>query len=273
MKSTVVVIVGVFVILGLLLGFSASFDTQRDPTNVAVVNVENRINEAVRVMEETSNLDAVRRTDFIDAIDVAQMGIPKDADVDKREVARQLLSEHPEFGSIFFLTPSGDIYIGEPYEAQAQLPRLNYADRDWYRGASSTGESYVSSVFISAAIHVPAVAVAVPIFEDEQTAVIGYWVAIVNLEDIRSDLKGIAGESRIILADHNATEIADTGRTSQLTELQSFSQLESVRRALSGEAGTMVEVVDGVEMNARFAPVRAHPNIWAIVILDEPDPL
>lgn len=268
MRSTIVIFVVVFAILGLLLGFSESFNTQREnPASVAVANVENRINQAIIAMQETSELDEVKRTDYVDSIDLTQMGIPKDADVNKREVARQLLSEHPEFASIFFLTPSGDLYLGEPYEQQEQLPRLNYADRDWYKGVSATGEPYVSSVFMSAAIHVPAVAVAVPVFENEQT--VGYWVAIVNLGDIESDLKEIAGESRILLADHNATEIADTGRTGQLTELQSFARLESVQRALSGKSGTMVEVVDEVEMNARFAPVRAHPNTWAIVILDE----
>jgi hypothetical protein len=273
-KSTIVIIVGVFAVLGLLLGFSASFNTQReDPMSAAVAGVENRINQAISAMVETSELDEVKRTDFIDAIDVTQMGIPEDADIDKREVARQLLSENPEFASIFFLTPSGDLYLGEPYEQQEQLPRLNYADRDWYKGVTSTGEPYVSSVFTSAAIHVPAVAVAVPVFGDDETAVVGYWVAIVNLDDMKSDLNEIAGESRILLVDHNATEVADTGRTSQLTELQFFAQLESVQRALSGESGTMVEVVDGVEMNARFAPVRAHPNTWAIVILDEAEPL
>jgi hypothetical protein len=267
MRSTIVIFVVAFAVLGLLLGFAESFNTQMaNPINVAVSGVENKINQAIIAMEDTSELDQVKNTDYVDSIDMAQMGIPEDADVDKREVARQLLSEHPEFASIFFLTPSGDLYLGEPYEQQEQLPRLNYADRDWYKGVSATGMPYVSSVFMSAAVHVPAVAVAVPVFQDEQT--VGYWVAIVNLGDIESNLKEIAGESRVLLVDHNATEVADTGRTGQLTELRTFSHLQSVQRALTGESGTVVEEVDGVEMNARFAPVKAYPNTWAIVILD-----
>lgn len=271
MRSTIVIFVVAFAVLGLLLGFSESFNTQMEnPINVAVSGVENRINQAIIAMEETSELEQVKSTDYIDDIDIAQMGIPEDADVDKREVARELLSEHPEFASIFFLTPNGDLYLGEPYEQQEQLPRLNYADRDWYKGVSATGKAYVSSVFMSAAVHVPAVAVAVPVFQDEQT--VGYWVAIVNLGDIESDLKEIAGESRILLVDHNATEVADTDRTGQLTELRNFAQLQSVQRALAGESGTLVEEIEGIEMNARFAPVRAYPNTWAIVILDETSP-
>ena len=41
-----------------------------------------------------------------------------------------------DFENVYFLLPNGNVYIGEPYENQKQLPRLNYADRDWYKGIS-----------------------------------------------------------------------------------------------------------------------------------------
>ena len=265
MRSTIAIFVIAFAALGLLLGFSESFDTQpENPVNAAAASVESRIDAFVAAMVATSELPQVKSTEFVGSIDEAQMGIPENDDVEKREVARQLLSEHPEFASIFFLTPDADIYIGEPFEQQEQLPRLNYADRDWYMGASSTGEPYVSAVFMSAAIHVPTVAVAVPVSEQDQT--VGYWVAIINLADVESNLDQGFGE-RILLVDHNGTEVADTGRTGELSELRSFAGLQSVQAALSGESGTVIEQVDGVEMNARFAPIRAHPNMWAIVFL------
>jgi cache domain-containing protein len=271
MRSTIVIFVLGFAAFGLLLGFAESFDTQpRDPINAAVSDVESRIDRSVRAMQTTSELPEVKSTDYIGLIDEAQMGIPEDADVEKREVARQLISEHPEIASIFFLTPSGDIYIGEPYEQQAQLPRLNYADRDWYKGVRATNEPYVSAVFMSAAIHVPAIAVAVPVFQEDQ--LVGYWVAITNLGDMESSLKGLSGGSRVLLVDHNGTEVADTGRTGELTELRSFAHLQSVQAALSGKTGSLVEQVDGVETNARFAPVNAHPNTWAVVFLEPAEP-
>jgi cache domain-containing protein len=267
LRSIIVIFVLVFVTLSLLLGFSESFHSDPENTkDAAVADIEGRIDEYIAAMQATSEMPQVKNTDYLSSINAAQMGIPEDADIEKRAIARQLLSEHQEFASIFFLTPSGDLYLGEPFEQQRQLPRLNYADRDWYQGVSSTSDAYVSLVFMSAAIHVPAVAVAVPVFIGDQVA--GYWVAIVNLGDFGSSLGEFGGASRVLLVDHNGTEVADTARTGQLAELRSFASLQSVQKALSGDAGTLIEQVDGIDMNARFAPVKAHPNTWAIVFLD-----
>lgn len=197
------------------------------------------------------------------------MGIPQNADIEKRNVARKLLSDHPEFASIFFLTPTGDLYLGEPFDQQKQLPKLNYADSDWYQGVSSTAASYVSLAFVSAAIHVPAVAIALPVIDQIQT--VGYWVGILSWDQIKSSLKAINTQSRVLLVDHNGTEVVDTGRAGEVSELRSFATLKSVQGAFAAKSGTIVERVDGVEMKARFAPVNTHPNTWAIVFLEPVD--
>jgi hypothetical protein len=126
---------------------------------------------------------------------------------------------------------------------------------------------------MSAAIHVPAVAIAVPVYaDDNNNQITGYWVAIVNLADIESNLMQLDlghGGSRILLVDHNGTEIADTGRVLQdKTDLKSFVHLKSVQDALSGQTGSEMEDVDGLKMTASFAPIQAHPHIWAIVFLE-----
>lgn len=115
----------------------------------AAADIEKRINESIRVMRLTSELAQVRSTDYLDSIRIEHMGISEDKDIEKRTVARQVLSQHAEFSSIFFLTPDEDIYLGEHFEQQEQLPRLNYADRDWYKGVKATNGAYVSSVFMS----------------------------------------------------------------------------------------------------------------------------
>ena len=272
MRSSIVSIVLVFAALGLLLGYSESFDVQRSGAQdiqIAVANVEDRIGRLVRVMETTGDLPQVRGTEYIDLINVSQMGIPEGDDVEKRQVAREILSDHAEIASIFFLTPDGDIYIGEPYEQQEQLPRLNYADRDWYKGVRATGDAYVSSVFISAAIHMPAIAIAVPVYTESGSQIAGYWVAIVGVSGIDSSLKGHGdSESRILLVDHNGTQVVDTGvPMNESTELRSFVSLQSVENALAGQSGTTIEQVDGQNMAATYAPVRAHPHTWGIVFL------
>ena len=270
MRSTIVVFVLTFAVLGLLLGFSDSLSAhENDTLSSAVADIEDRIADHVKAMQTTAELEQVRSVDNVASISTEQMGIPENEDSEKREVARQLLDDYPELESVFFLTPTGDVYLGEPFEQQEQLPRLNYADRDWYIGASSTGEAYVSAVFMSAAINEPAIAVAVPVRTDVE--IVGYWVSIVDLGDISARLADIGGDTRVLLVDHVGIEIADTGNPNQMDELRSHASLESVQRALSGETGTLTEGFDGAEMTATYAPVDARPNTWAIVLLEPTD--
>ena len=111
MRSTVVIFVLAFAALGLLFGFSESFDTRpENAVDSVAADVESRIAEYVAAMQATSELPQVKSIDYTDLISVEQMGITEDADDEKREVARQLLSDHAEFASIFFLTPSGHLH-------------------------------------------------------------------------------------------------------------------------------------------------------------------
>lgn len=229
-----------------------------------------RMDNSVKVMRLTSVDPAVQGTGALSQISEAQMGIPQDADPAKRQAAQNVLEQYGDFASIFFLTPGGDLYMGEPYEQQEQLPRLNYSDRDWYQGASQTRDAYVSSVFMSAAIHQPAVAVAVPVHSaGDAQEVTGYWVAIINLDGLEESLQGL-GDSRIIFADHNGIEIADSAHdpSQARAELRSFSGLQSVQQALAGNAGSLVETIDGKSMTVHYAPVKAYPHTWAVILAE-----
>jgi hypothetical protein len=70
------------------------------------------------------------------------MGIPGNLDLPKRKIAQE--AKDRDFGSIYFTMPNGNIYIGEPFSNQKQLPRLNYADRDWYKGVTALNNTYIS---------------------------------------------------------------------------------------------------------------------------------
>jgi hypothetical protein len=128
--------------------------------------VENRLHEAAILLEITSVDHAVKKTPFAGSISKVYMGIPANLDLQKREIAQDILSKDKDFGSVYFTMPNGDVYIGEPYSNQKQLPRVNYADRDWYKGVTALNNTYISSVFISASIHAPATAIAVPVYSD-----------------------------------------------------------------------------------------------------------
>ena len=52
-----------------------------------------------------------------------------------------ILQRNKDIASIFFAIPNGDIYMREPYGDQEQLSRINFADREWYRGVVKNNQT------------------------------------------------------------------------------------------------------------------------------------
>ena len=88
--------------LGLLLGFSATYVSQGGQLHQLTTIVKQRIDSLIEVMRTTSTEPSVRSTDSLSLISTAQMGIPEDADAGKRDVAKGILADHGDFASIFF---------------------------------------------------------------------------------------------------------------------------------------------------------------------------
>lgn len=268
MRKVIIPAVAVAAIAIIMWVVAASWEpAEAAEVRILAAGLQQRLDSAIDTMESSSTDPEVTHTDFVSLVSEAQMGIPQDADAGKRDVARAIVESNSDFASIFFLTPDGNLYMGEPYDQQAQLPRLNYSDRDWYQGVSSTDDAYVSSVFMSAAIHEPAVAVAVPVHDESET--IGYWVAIINLDEVERDLKDGADGARVIFVDHNGLEVADSARddSSPRTELRDFSGLQAVKEALEGRSGSLMEEIDGKSVNAYYTPLDAYPHTWAAVMI------
>jgi hypothetical protein len=231
--------------LGLVEKLDAMENSNINTLKLLSTIVETGINGTAALLEFTSKLPEVKNIKYVNSIDEKFMGIPPDLDLQKRNIARYILEQDNDIATIFFLTPKGDIYIGEPYSDQEQLPRLNYVDRDWYKGVTKTNDTYVSATFLSAAIHVPAIALAVPVYGNttgnnvnaNQTAlsVVGYLVGIINPAGIKEDLSrlDLLGQSnRILLIDHNETQVVDlSSADNQNQSLKSYSQLQSVKNA------------------------------------------
>jgi hypothetical protein len=267
--------------------------------------IETRVNKSSSLLELTSKLPEVTNVSYANMITEKFMGIPQNLDLQKRDIARNILEKDRNIVSIFFLIPKGDTYIGEPYPDQQQLPRLNYADRDWYKGVTRINDTYTSTVFLSAAIHVPAIAIAVPVYGNSiesnvgikvnQTSspIVGYWVGIINPVRINEDLSGfnlLNSNNKVLLVDHNGTRVFellpwskinvtslpssssssplfDSQNQNQNQSLKSFSYLQSVQNALGGQSGSTVELIDGVKTTIYYYPVQIHPHTWALLLL------
>ena len=183
-------------------------------TRILAEIFEGRVNRIATLLESTSREPDVRNISFSSMISSDVMDIPKNSDIGKRKIADSLL-DVPGVGSVYFTLQNGDVYLGEPYLQQEQLPRLNFGDRDWYKGVTKTNETYISSVFISASIHAPAIAIAVPVYGDEsKTTALGYWVGIVNIEKVWKSIidKFVPDSEELIVFDDKGVIVFKSGQ-------------------------------------------------------------
>jgi hypothetical protein len=250
--------------------------------------VENRLHQASVLLEITSVDPVVQKTPFAYSISRVYMGIPGNLDLQKRKIAQDILSKDRDFGSIYFTMPNGNIYIGEPFSNQKQLPRLNYADRDWYKGVTALNNTYISYVFVSASIHAPATAIAVPVYNtgaavegsnnnNTGSTIIsplsGYWVGILDLRSIDEILKKLnfAQNERILVVDDNGTAIVDSyGNNIQnkntTTGIKPLVQMKEFKNILNGNVASRIEINNGIKMFVMYEPFKVGTHRWGIIL-------
>jgi hypothetical protein len=89
--------------------------------NILAKNLENRIQKAGAILEITSKLPQVRDAPYANLLNqtlTTLHGIPRDADLEKRQVVKNILSSNSDLYEIFLLMPNGDMYFLEPYSIQ-----------------------------------------------------------------------------------------------------------------------------------------------------------
>jgi Cache domain len=259
--------------------------------------VRNKLHDAVNLLEITSKDPVIQNVSFANFISKKYMGIPSTMDLPKRKLAQDILVRDKDFGNVYFVTPKADIYIGEPFSDQRQLPRLNYADRDWYKGVTATNNNtYISAVFMSASIHLPATAIATPVYGHQdnnndnydttntsktRNKLSGYWVGILDLHSIQQSIKNLnlTKDERIVIVDHNGTAIVDYSPSSSAannsnsnnnnnnssSKLEDFSYLDSVKAVRKGNAGSIFETVNGTNMLSIYHPIQLANRFWGVV--------
>jgi hypothetical protein len=119
---------------------------------------------------------------------------------------------------------------------------------------------------------------AVPVFsfgDSNQTAsLIGVLSSGLNFKPFNEILQSLnlSSNERIVLLDSNGSKIADSD-TKQLSSLHksnlgdaSFRNLQSFKNALKGKTGTVQEVVNGINTQVYYKPVKAIQNNWVLLL-------
>jgi PAS domain S-box-containing protein len=121
----------------------------------------------------------------IDKINASINGIPENAEVEKKEVLRQLMAHDEKFSVLYMLKPNGDIYLVQPFSVQTRLTKSNLSDRPYFQEAARTKRPVISDSFIGAD-GIPAIAILVPILDDgnKVTAYLGGAFHLTNLSPL-----------------------------------------------------------------------------------------
>jgi hypothetical protein len=254
-------------------------------TKIVAKNLENHIQKARAILEVTSKLPQVRNMSYANLLNQTLStlhGIPQYADKEKRQVAKNIIDSNSDLYKIYFIMPNGDMYFLEPYSTQQTLTKNNYAFRDYFQGAIKTNGTYLGNVIIAtAASHPREAVIAVPVYSlKDNSTIAGVWAGSIDFNILDKELQSLNitsssdvgngnNNTRIVYLDSNGQKIADSdiNRSSE-----SFANLNSVKNAINGQAGSITDIVDNnTKMLVTYQPVKVFHNTW-VVLLMQPIP-
>jgi hypothetical protein len=245
-------------------------------------DLENRLNKSAAILEITGELPQVKNVSYASSISSELHGIPEDHDNAKRIVARDILASDKDFEAIFFLMPNGDMYMDEPYLRQQNLTGNNFAFRNYYKGAISTGDTYLDNVIISASSGLPQSIIAVPLYSSasdnsgnrnnaNNMTLLGIWSGGLNLTVFSETLQSLnlTDGERIVYVDQNGQKVADSNKQLFRTnQNESFANLQTFNNVLKEQKpGSVMEMINGTRMCVFYEPVQFHSATWAVLLL------
>jgi hypothetical protein len=241
--------------------------------------IENRIEKAASILENTSKLPDMREPLLLNLFSPVTKGIPQNADLNRRQIGQQVLSKYPdEFVGFLFQMPNGSVYLLEPFARQQNLSTYDLSHRDYYKGAKETNHIFLSNVITSASSGRNQAQLAIPVFSQAGTSrndtLVGILSAALNFKTYNKMLQSVnlTGQERVVLLDSNGTKIAasDVKQKSSLlnstTQDVSFRRLQSFGNAVKGQTGAILETINGSNFKIEYKPLKAIQNNWVLLL-------
>ena len=245
--------------------------------------LETKLNKSAAILELATEFPQIRALPNASLINPSFHGIPKDADMEKRQVAQNILSIDKDFGRIFYLIPNGDMYFEEPFSVQENLTRDNLAFRDYYKGAVSTGDTFLGNVIISASSGLPQVNIAIPLYSSANGSsktnntenLIGLLIGDQDIPTLNQFLQSLplSENETAIYVDNNGQIIASSSSLLSYISNQgqsnnsNISSLQSFKDAIDGKSGYNIENINSKEMLILYAPVKFKSTTWGVLFI------
>jgi cache domain-containing protein len=251
-------------------------------SNILAKNLENRIQKAGAILEITSKLPQVRDVPYAHLLNQTLNtlhGIPQYADIEKRQVVKDILSSNNDLYEIFLLMSNGNMYLLEPYSIQQTLALNNFAFRDYFQGAIKTNGTYLGNVHTTAAASGARTAkIAVPTyFLKDNSTIAGVWAGSIDFNVLNKELQSLNltsldDSTRVVYVDSNGQKIADSD-VNKSTIPESFANLKGFKAAIGGQAGSTIDTVDNIKMLVAYQPVNIFHNTWVVLLMKPSQPL
>ena len=247
-------------------------------------HLETKLNKSAIILKIVSDIPQIRALPNASLINPSFHGIPKDAEIQKRQVFQNILSIDKDFEVISYLMPNGDMYFEEPYSRQENLTRDNFAFRDYYKGAVSTGDTYLGNAIISASSGLPAVLMSMPLYYANDSSskanntehLIGLLGANQDISIFNRFLQSlpISENETAIYVDNNGQIIASSSLSSpsslinnqgQSNDGGNISSLQSFKDVIDGKSGYNIENINDKDMLIVYAPVKFKSTTWGVL--------
>ena len=249
-------------------------------TKLLAKNLENHIQKAGAILEITSKLPQVTQIPFADMLYQTLKtlhGIPQNADIEKRQVANNIISSYDDLFEVFFIMPNGDIYLVEPYSIQKILTANNFAFRDYFQGAIKTNDVYIGNVISSKATASNRTAViAIPVYTlKDNSTIVGVWAGALDFGKLNKEIQSFNittsdennnNNMRAVYVGHLGQKVADSDVNKSNTP-ESFATLQSFKNAINGQSGSIVDTVNNTKMLVTYQPVKVFNNTWAVLLM------
>jgi Cache domain len=236
--------------------------------------LESKVTKLATVLQIASNLPQILQPPDINLIDSKINGIPEDADIEKRKIAKTLLDQF-EFSSIDFLLNNGDVYFDEPFEDQLNRTVTNLSFRDYYQVVEQTKKTYLSDAIISKTTGLNLAVIATPVI-NHQNESIGILLGTINFNNYDKFLQSLnlQNNSRLVLIDKTGVKIGDSNKnetsvSKESFEKKQFSNLTSFKLALEGKSGSILEKFNGIKSQITFLPYDLFQNKRILLLIQD----
>jgi hypothetical protein len=247
-------------------------------TKILAKNLENHLQKAGAIVEITSKLPQVRNVSYAHLLNQTLStlhGIPQQADIEKRQVAKNMLSSNSDFQIVIFIMPNGDIYFDEPYSRQQISTTTNLAFRDYFKGVFRANDVYLGDPTPSASSGQMQSVIAIPVYSlKDNSIIVGVWAGGIDFGTLNKELQSVnmtsspsdGNNTRVVYVGHNGQKVADSNiDRSKIRE--SFATLNSFKNAINGQSGSIIDTVDNKKMLVTYQPVKAFHNTWVVLLM------